>query len=287
MDDKNLSFKVYSDFNVNLTDISTKLSQSLDFCINLQNRLNSIPSRIERIIQRNSDILVKQLAQLRYQTKQLRKYIETADNNTTKLLIQIENPCESQFDVELFEIYLYKATENIEHILLLKLSCEIQSVILLDYKLADIEHATFITEKCILNHDYINNTTNIIYLPNEGTVKTTVLLSSDNTGLIKEDTLFYKNAALPKHNYILQRPSRKIIDITKSKTFDNIIKKIKLNITLMITFCIVGIIISMLAVKYNFGFSPIISKVIALCFLSLLVTAIYSIFYCIKKLKRK
>lgn len=85
MDDKNLSFKVYSDFNVNLTDISTKLSQSLDFCINLQNRLNSIPSRIERIIQRNSDILVKQLAQLRYQTKQLRKYIETADNNTTQL----------------------------------------------------------------------------------------------------------------------------------------------------------------------------------------------------------
>lgn len=222
MDDKNLSFKGYSDYNVNLTDILTKLSQSLEFCINLQNRLNSIPSFIECIIQRNADILAKQLAQLRYQTKQLRKYIETADNNTTKLLIQIENPCESQFDVELFEIYLYKATENIEHILLLKLSCEIQSVILLDYKLADIEHATFITEKCILNHDYINNTTNIIYLPNEGTVKTTVLLTSDNIGLIKEDTLSYKNAALPKHNYILQRPSRKIIDITKSKTFDNI-----------------------------------------------------------------
>lgn len=85
MDDKNLSFKGYSDYNVNLTDILTKLSQSLEFCINLQNRLNSIPSRIERIIQRNSDILVKQLAQLRYQTKQLRKYIETADNNTTQL----------------------------------------------------------------------------------------------------------------------------------------------------------------------------------------------------------
>lgn len=105
--------------------------------------------------------------------------------------------------------------------------------------------------------------------------------------MIKDDTLFYKNTALPKHNYRIQRPAQEIIDITKHKTLDNTIKRIKLDIALMITFCVIGIIISMLAVKYNFGLSPIISKVIALCFLSLLFTAIYSIFYCIKKLKRK
>lgn len=37
-------------------------------------------------------------------------------------------------------MYLYKATDNIQYILLLKLSCEMQSVILLDYKLADIDY---------------------------------------------------------------------------------------------------------------------------------------------------
>lgn len=285
MCEKRLDYTTYNNILSSFYEVSPQINSIYNFNIKLKEKLcslitsNDTQQKTSNYFSNLAYSAETEIIELNQLSEKIFAGIELMFIRYESLQNDIENPLDYHLDAILFERNFSELNMVINYLNNLMFTCKIKEIIIFN----DIHVSS--------------NSYKTLYIVDNNPQILSLFSTIDNNFTVTDATKQIYKTNTKSSNLIKSAPQKTIKRFGGSiEIFDKIViperkrdylKLLKATILSMIIFCLSGMLICLFSALFNVGLPRILSIYIGLCFLGLLITAIYAAFSYYKRIKRK